>query len=428
LHRLDRQGFKAGALSAGLGVSRAEFVAIFDADFVPEPDFLKRALPYFQRRKKDGAPIGMVQATWGYLNREQSSLTQAQGVLLDGHFCVESPARFASQLFFNFNGTAGIWRRQCIEDAGGWHSDTLTEDLDLSYRAQLKGWRFVFLDHLRCDSELPHSLSALRTQQYRWVKGSIETAKKLLPRLFESNVSFRILMEGGIHLTNNVGYALVLLLALFYPATLALPFRDLSAVGILFLLCPFLGVQCFLAYGQWQAVDSVKSWTKRLVYLPWALFLAVGLSFHNTRAILAALVGFSTPFERTPKHGQIMSEGREENAPNFFPRFPQFPMKLGKKPILKRRKTYWISLFGEGALMVYYLWALWGAFQYQIYSGIPFLVLFGSSFGYVFGLGLAEIWSTFWPNFRRSFWPSFFRQVWGIFPKKRLTRRIKLPS
>src|SRR6186713_2701891 len=214
LHRVDRRGFKAGALEAGLKVAKANFIAIFDADFVPPKDFLQKTLPYFT-----DARIGMVQARWGHLNQDYSLLTKIQSILLDAHFVLEHGGRNRSGCFFNFNGTAGIWRREAIADAGGWQHDTLTEDLDLSYRAQLRGWRFVFLPDVVAPAEVPVEMNAFKSQQHRWAKGSIQTCLKLLPQILHADLPLAVKAEAFFHLTANFNYLLMSLLSvLMFPA------------------------------------------------------------------------------------------------------------------------------------------------------------------------------------------------------------------
>ncbi|MCA9521577.1 MAG: glycosyltransferase family 2 protein, partial [Myxococcales bacterium] len=209
IHRTNRQGYKAGALQEGMEVAHGEFLAVFDADFVPQPDFLEKTIQYFTNDE-----VGMVQVRWEHLNREFSLLTRAQSVLLDGHFMIEHTARNRSGRFFNFNGTAGIWRRTTIVDAGGWQHDTLTEDLDLSYRAQIEGWKFVYLNDVISPAEIPVEMNSFKSQQHRWAKGSIQTAKKLLPRIFASKrLPFKVKVEAFFHLTNNLAYLLMVLLS-----------------------------------------------------------------------------------------------------------------------------------------------------------------------------------------------------------------------
>src|SRR5208282_1301573 len=194
IHRTNREGYKAGALENGLKTSRGEFIAIFDADFIPEPDFLRRTIPFFVD-PANGPKIGMVQTRWTYVNRDYSLLTQVETILLDGHFVVEHGARSRRGTFFNFNGTAGVWRRAAIEEAGGWEHDTLTEDTDLSYRAQLKGWKFLYLPQIECASELPVDMNGFKAQQARWAKGLMQTAKKILPRVMKSNAPWHVKAE-----------------------------------------------------------------------------------------------------------------------------------------------------------------------------------------------------------------------------------------
>src|SRR3954463_7778437 len=215
LHRVDRTGYKAGALEAGLAESTGEFIAIFDADFIPPKDFLKRTLPYFGTDSR----IGMVQARWGHINQDYSLLTKIQSILLDAHFVLEHGARNRSGCFFNFNGTAGVWRREAIGSAGGWQHDTLTEDLDLSYRAQLAGWRFVFLPDVVSPAEVPVEMNSFKSQQHRWAKGSIQTCMKLLPRILRSNQPLKVKVEAFFHLSANFNYLLMSLLSiLMFPA------------------------------------------------------------------------------------------------------------------------------------------------------------------------------------------------------------------
>src|SRR5437879_10191032 len=215
LHRTDRTGFKAGALAAGLACARGEYLAIFDADFVPPVDFLKKTVPWFEN-----PGVGMVQTRWGHLNENYSLLTWIQSIFLDGHFLIEHTARNRSGAFFNFNGTAGIWRREAITSSGGWQHDTLTEDLDLSYRAQMKGWRFMYLPEVVCPAELPVDINAFKTQQNRWTMGAIQPAKKMLPQIWRSPVSWKVKIEATSHLTACVGYILMAVLSLLLPLSL----------------------------------------------------------------------------------------------------------------------------------------------------------------------------------------------------------------
>jgi len=298
LHRTHRAGFKAGALAAGLEASSGELIAVFDADFVPGPGFLRGLIPHFH-----DPGVGMVQARWGHLNRHESLVTAAQAVMLDSHFLLEHAVRMGDGLFFNFNGTAGVWRRACIESAGGWTHDTLTEDLDLSYRAQLAGWRFVFEPNVEAPAELPADMEALKSQQRRWAKGSIQTARKLLPRVFAAPLPARVKLEAVFHLTSNFTYPLLLLLGLLLlPVLLGTTTAAPVLVWTLQLGVILLGVvpvTLFLAVGQWVA--RARRTLARDVAA--ALVLGVGLSVNNSRAVIEGLGSAVGDWDRTPKAG-----------------------------------------------------------------------------------------------------------------------------
>jgi cellulose synthase/poly-beta-1,6-N-acetylglucosamine synthase-like glycosyltransferase len=299
LRRPRRDGYKAGALAAGLARSRGALVAVFDADFVPPADFLLRLVPRFA----DPA-VGMVQARWGHLNRARSPLTAAQATLLDAHFLIEHRARMHAGLFFNFNGTAGIWRRACIDDSGGWSHDTLTEDLDLSYRAQLRGWRFVFDSGVEAPAELPGDMEALKSQQRRWTKGSIQTARKLLPGVWRAPLPGRVKLEALFHLTSNVAYPLLLALGLLLLPVLLAP-TSLPAVAVWAIQAGVVAlgvvpVCVFLAVGRRVAGGSLSQVIRDV---PSALVLGVGLSVNNALAVLEGLGPRVGDWERTPKTG-----------------------------------------------------------------------------------------------------------------------------
>ncbi len=305
-HRTARHGFKAGALAEGMRTARGEFIAVFDADFVPPPGFLTGVLPHFAH-----SDVGMVQARWGHLNRDRSWITRAQAVMLDAHFLLEHEVRMRCGLFFNFNGTAGIWRRECIERAGGWSADTLTEDLDLSYRAQLAGWRFVFEPGVVCPAELPGDIEALKSQQRRWTQGSIQTAFKLLPRVWASRASRAAKLEAFFHLTSNLSYPLLLaLIALTLPAMVLAPPPPMrswlgTALQLVVLACGVLPLMLFLIAGQ-RAAGGRGTWQIAGETCA-ALVLGVGLSVNNARAALKAFLGVMGDWERTPKTGDRMS-------------------------------------------------------------------------------------------------------------------------
>ncbi len=298
VHRTNRTGYKAGALENGLKTAQGEFIAVFDADFNPGKNVLSDSIHYFTDTN-----VGMVQMRWGHINRRYSLLTRIQSLMLDGHFVIEHDARYRTGRFFNFNGTAGIWRRQAISDAGGWEHDTLTEDMDLSYRAQLKGWNFVYLTHVETPAEIPVEMASFKSQQHRWAKGSIQVAKKMLPLIFKSDVSFKIKMEAFFHLTNNLAYVLMILLALLLLPNLLLRtahgWREVLIIDLpLFMGTTFsIGTFYVVAHkhlygGFWKAVAKV----------PLLMSLGIGLSINNAKAVLEGLLGHQTEFVRTAKH------------------------------------------------------------------------------------------------------------------------------
>ncbi|MEZ4465760.1 MAG: glycosyltransferase family 2 protein [bacterium] len=360
LHRTDRTGFKAGALQAGMQAAKGRFIAVFDADFVPTTDFLERTIPHFVDDR-----VGMVQARWDHLNRGFSLLTQAQSILLDGHFIIEHTARNRSGRFFNFNGTAGVWRRETIGDAGGWQHDTLTEDLDLSYRAQLKGWRFIFLNDLLAPAELPVEMNAFKSQQHRWAKGSIQVALKLLPRILRSDLPRKVKMEAFIHLSNNVAYVLMVLMSLMLPFTLHLRVAN-NWYTALFLDLPFfLGatVSVCAFYLLCQIEAGGRPWYKHLLYLPVVLALGIGLAVNNTKATLEALLGHDSPFVRTPK--LAVEAGQKTARP--VPRY-----RSG------RNVLPWVELF-FGA---YYTYTVIYCLMHQVWIALPFMLIFQVGFLY----------------------------------------------
>ncbi len=301
VHRKIRQGYKAGALSDAMPTAHGEFIAIFDSDFVPAPDFLRRLLPHLADEM-----TGLVQARWGHLNGNDSLLTRAQSLGIDGHFAIEQSARSTNQLFLNFNGTAGIWRRTAIEDAGGWRADTLTEDLDLSYRAQLKGWHLEYVSHVVVPAELPESYSGFKSQQFRWAKGSIQTAIKLLPEVFRSERSILVKLQSIFHLCHYFGHPLMLAVAL-----LALPALHRLGGSIhhlwfvvfaLPLVASTLGPGVLYSISQYQL--HPKDWRQRMLMLPGLMLVGFGICISNTHAVLEAILGVKSGFVRTPKRGE----------------------------------------------------------------------------------------------------------------------------
>ncbi len=296
VQRENRVGFKAGALRHGMSVAKGEFIAIFDADFVPRPNFLLDTLKHFTNDR-----VGMVQTRWEHLNNEFSLLTRAQGIALDGHFVIEQQVRNKSGFFINFNGTAGVWRRSCIEDAGNWEDDTLTEDLDLSYRAQLKGWNFVFLNDVTSPAELPSEINALKSQQFRWTKGAIETAKKILPRVWKSKLPLRVKLQSTVHLTNNLVFPFILLTGILNVPLVFIKstgrYETFFAFMSVFVLA-FISSFLFYLYSQ---KDVYPDWKKRIFLFPLFMSGSMGFSVNNTRAVLEGLFNKKSAFIRTPK-------------------------------------------------------------------------------------------------------------------------------
>ena len=361
LRRTHRQGYKAGALAAGLAQARGEFIAIFDADFCPAPGFLLNTLPYFEEDK-----VGMVQGRWGYFNREHSLLTQAQAIFLDAHFMIEHLARYRSGCFFNFNGTAGIWRRQCLIDAGGWQADTLTEDLDISYRAQLAGWRFVFAPEIVAPSELPTGMAAFRLQQHRWVKGSVQTARKLLRTILASSCSRRIKLESFFHLTNNFVYPLMILFLAAMLPVMALR-EQLGWGALIWLDLPlllFIAPAASLFYLTGQKL-SQRNWLREIPRMPLALAIGTGLALNNVRAVLEGLFGHGVEFRRTPKFG-----GNGVSAGWHYAVRPDWITALEI-----------LSGIYFGACAVY-------ALTHQHYLAVPFMLVFQAGF---IGVALASL-------------------------------------
>ncbi|MHC5023423.1 MAG: glycosyltransferase [Planctomycetota bacterium] len=300
-HRRRRTGFKAGALADGLATATGEFIAVFDADFVPPADILRQTIDHFADDE-----VGMVQTRWSHLNREESWLTDIQAMYLDGHFVVEQRVRCDTRRWFNFNGTAGVWRRRCIDEAGGWQQDTLTEDTDLSYRAQIRGWRFRYLPDVQCPAEVPPTMTALLSQQHRWNKGLMQTAIKLLPTILSGPYPWRRKVEAWFHLTCPIVHAAILMLVLLVAPALAvaLPVYDVDPVvgtllGLGILLMGTVAAGTF--YVSSQSAQNIRLW-RTLVRLPVLMAIGIGISVTNTRAVLEALFGGPSPFVRTPKY------------------------------------------------------------------------------------------------------------------------------
>jgi cellulose synthase/poly-beta-1,6-N-acetylglucosamine synthase-like glycosyltransferase len=300
LRRARRVGFKAGALANGFLQSKGDLVAVFDADFIPPSDFLLRTIPFFIADSR----LGLVQARWGHLNFDHSLLTRAQSIGIDGHFMVEQPARNFSGLFMNFNGTAGIWRKEAIIEGGGWQWDTLAEDMDLSYRVQLVGWHTQYLPDLVVPAEIPKNINVLKCQQFRWAKGSIQTAIKVLPYIFKSSASFFQKVEAFFHITHYIIHPLSLTLAIFALPVLLFSKINISSVvfGFVALGLIFSMMAPILLYVISQKA-AYPDWKQRLSRLPVLIIVGVGIALSNTRAVLEAVLSIKSDFVRTPKKG-----------------------------------------------------------------------------------------------------------------------------
>ena len=315
VRREIRKGYKAGALGDAMTAAHGEFIAIFDSDFVPEPDFLRRLLPHLADEN-----TGLAQARWGHLNREQSLLTRAQSVGIDGHFAIEQTARSANRLFLNFNGTAGIWRRAAIEDAGGWMADTLTEDLDLSYRAQLKGWHWEYVPSVVVPAELPESYSAFKSQQFRWAKGSIQTAIKLFPEVYMSDRDSLAKVQSIFHLCHYFAHPLILLVALLALPALQYLGGSIQPFWMLVFSIPLLFSTCGPAvlYTISQRHLYPADWKNRVLLLPGLMLVGFGICISNTQAVLEAIFGIKSGFIRTPKRGSAETKSYR-TAANLVP-------------------------------------------------------------------------------------------------------------
>ena len=309
IHRTDRTGFKAGALENGTEFAKGEYLFILDADFVPNPDVLQKTIHYFTDEK-----IGMIQTRWGHLNRTFNVLTRIQAMFLDGHLELEQTARNRSGRFFTFNGTAGIWRKSCIADAGGWEHDTLTEDMDLSYRAQLKGWRFIFLKEVETPAELPVDMDGFKSQQHRWTKGSIQVCKKVLPTIWRAKVPLVVKLEATAHLTSNFAYLMLICLCfLIYPNQHGSQFGGMTYYLINVPLFFFASVSVIFFYLTAQKALRPEKWWREVPYLPLLLALGIGMSINNAKAVIEAIFNHQSGFVRTPKYGIGQKEAKKQD-------------------------------------------------------------------------------------------------------------------
>ena len=367
-HRDHREGFKAGALAEGMKKASGEFIAIFDADFAPLPSTIRQMLPYFIDPK-----VGVVQGRWTWINRHYSNLTEVEAVVLDGHFLIEHGGRSLSGRFFNFNGTAGMWRRAAIKDAGGWQHDTLTEDTDLSYRAQLRGWKFIYDPKIECPSELPVEMNAFKAQQARWAKGLIQVAKKLLPTIWRSDQPLKIKLEATFHLTANIAYPLMVLFALILLPAMIVRFYQ-GWFQMLYLDLPlFLASTCSVStfYMVSQRDLYPREWRQRIKYIPFLMATGIGLSLGNAKVVIEALCGVKSEFVRTPKY---RIEEREEGWEH-------------KKYV--RRRAGWTPAM-ELAFAAYFLWNIAYSLTIQNYLTTPFLMLFFMGYSYMGTMSLLQ--------------------------------------
>jgi cellulose synthase/poly-beta-1,6-N-acetylglucosamine synthase-like glycosyltransferase len=361
IHRTDRKGYKAGALKEGMESATGELIAIFDADFIPKPNWLKKTVPMFQNPQ-----LGCVQTRWGHTNRTYNTLTRAEAMSIDGHFVVEQTVRSQNDFFLNFNGTAGLWRRACIEDAGGWQSDTLTEDLDLSYRAQMRGWKIDYLPNVIVPAELPSQVEAFKKQQFRWAKGSFQVVRKILPQLFtQPGLSWEVRFMAFLHL---VGYGIhplmVLLLLLTLPVGLFAPqmftFFPLSMLGSLG--PPLL----FLA----AAAPRTPPLRERLSLLPLLIFMGIGISLSTSIAVIQGLIGNGGTFVRTPKTGEASSHGKVIDRSYIFTISPLVWAEIG------------LGLYALITIIVLEPRLGWGV--------APWMLIYMASYFYIAGLNLAQ--------------------------------------
>lgn len=366
LRRPTREGFKAGALAWGLHRTRAEFVAVFDADFSPRPDFLRRTVPALLACPT----VGVVQTRWSHLNEDYSPLTRVQALALNGHFVVEQTGRNRSDLLINFNGSGGVWRRSCIEEAGGWQWDTMTEDMDLSYRAQLAGWRSLYLPDVDAPAELPPQMEAFKRQQARWAQGSTQCLRKLGPRILSSDLSWRQKLMALIHIGSYLTQPFMILLLLTTLPVLWSSHPASAVLGSLWLV----GLGPPLLYVVAES-RLYRDWARRLLYFPVLAAVFAGISWSTTRAVWEGSTRWGGTFRRTPK---FMLEGHRGRWVDSTYRL--LPDK---------------AIFGEAFLMLYAIVAVWAAWSRHQYGAIPFLMLFVLGFGAVAGSGL-------WQGLRRS--------------------------
>jgi len=374
IHRANRYGYKAGALDHGLKTAKGELVAIFDADFVPPREWLMKVVHHLA-----DPGVGMVQTRWTHMNRDYSFLTQVEAILLDGHFVLEHGGRSRANVFFNFNGTAGMWRRTAIEEAGGWQHDTLTEDTDLSYRAQMKGWRFKYLQDVECPAEVPIEMTAFKTQQARWAKGLTQTSKKILPRILRSDLPFHTKLEAFYHLTANISYPLMIVLSILLMPAMIIRFYQgwfqMLLIDMPLFMASTFSISSFYLVSQKELFP--RTWYKTFLYLPFLMALGIGLTLTNSKAVLEALFGIKSSFKRTPKY-RVAKKGERSQAAKYRKR-------LGIVP--------WIELL----IGCYFALTIWYAIANGNYFTVPFLFLFFMGYWYT---GLLSLFQGSFERFR----------------------------
>lgn len=371
IHRTDRTGYKAGALKEGLKVAKGEFVGIFDADFIPRKNFLKIVLPFFKDPK-----IGMVQTRWEHLNRAYSLVTQIQALALDGHFVLEQQVRNKAGYFINFNGTSGVWRKECIFDAGNWEADTLTEDLDLSYRAQLKGWKFKYLTDFTTPSEVPSEINSLKSQQFRWTKGAIETARKMLFRVWAAKLPLKTKIMCTFHLTNNIVFPFILVACLLNMPIVLIKNTGLYDTYFIFMslfVLAFIASFLFYLYSQ---KDVYEDWRSRILLFPVFMAGSMGFAINNTKAVFEALINKKSEFVRTPKYGIEGDKDKWQDKKYVHKKFVKFSVVL----------ELIIALYSLACVVV-------SAVTLQI-SAIPFQLMYTFGFGLVAYLSIKHVIDT----------------------------------
>jgi cellulose synthase/poly-beta-1,6-N-acetylglucosamine synthase-like glycosyltransferase len=379
-HRDERTGFKAGALEAGLKRSSGEFILIFDADFVPRPDCIRRMIDYFTDER-----VGMVQMRWSHINADCSLLTKVQAIMLDAHFVIEQTARDRCGSFFNFNGTAGMWRREAIEWSGGWQHDTLAEDTDLSYRAQMLGWRFVYLVDSDVPAELPVEMSGFKSQQHRWAKGVTQVGKKLLRRIWsDPRLPLRVKLEQFFRLTGNLAAPMVIVLALINFPILIVRYNQgffhLFVFDVPILTLSTFSVVAYYLVAQWHLYPNC--WWRSIKYIPLVMAMGIALSFSNARAALEALIGVKTPFVRTPKYGI------ENNRDTSWM----------KKRYMARRLAVPALEF---LFAIYFAFTIWYAIRSQIYGTLPFLMIYLLGYSYAAVMSVSQARMSRWSRRQR---------------------------